>query len=429
MLPIEQAGSDSLLVPLSLLESFEGNGEEPVTLEARKTGGRARWSDRGLPRSIEFDLPEPPKSWSEVPEKVSPAPRALLSALHEAGRSTGRAPVRYAMDRVQVRGSAGEVNGTDGKQCLIQSGFDFPFQEDLLVPALSVFGSKEFAREEEVRVGLAENWLYVAAGPWSVWLRHDSEARFPDVRSAIPNAPGTQFVLAEPAATLLLGDLEAWPKDFGGAAGVALDLAGRVGARARLNHSGEVVKRVLEESEVTGPPTTVVLFREHLARALALGFRQFRCASPGRPLVAWDESRTYLTAPLDAKDAVPPAGGPKPRNPARAQSRATPVDATKLAPPSRAVAVKLPEPPAIPSPLSLRRSPMPARDSAPPERNGQPEPPPDLDLLNEAEAVRQLLSEAAGRVLRLVSALKQFRKERRALASAFTSLKQLNLGH
>ena len=71
---------------------------------------------------------------------------------------------------------------------------------------------------------------------------------------------------------------------------------------------------------------------------------------------------------------------------------------------------------------------MPARDNHPPERNGPPEPPADVDVLGEAEAIRQLLSEATGRALRLVSALKQFRKERRAIATAFSSLRQLNLG-
>jgi hypothetical protein len=420
-LPAGQPGTGSLLVPLSLLEAFEGSGDEVVSLESGQSGGRARWSDRGLPRSVEFDSPEPRDSWPELPGQVAAAPAALLAALHEAGRSTGREPVRFAMDRVQVRGSAGEVNGTDGKQCLMQSGFEFPFTQDLLVPALPIFGSKEFAQEEDVRVGLAEDWLYVAAGLWSVWLKHDPEARFPDVRSAIPKAPGTRFVLTEKDAALLLGDLESWPKNFGSPGGVTLDLDGRVAARARLNQSGEVVERLLPGSEVTGPPARAVLFREHLARALALGFRQFRCASPERPLVAWDDTRTYLTATLDAKDAVPPAGAPKPRSAAAPLADRSP--STAVAPVGQGA------PPAIPSPLSLRRSSMPARDSVPPERNGQTEEPGDpLDLLDEAEAVRVLLSEATGRILRLVAALKQHRKERRALASAFSSLKQLHLG-
>jgi hypothetical protein len=75
---------------------------------------------------------------------------------------------------------------------------------------------------------------------------------------------------------------------------------------------------------------------------------------------------------------------------------------------------------------------MAARDSTPPQdRNGHADPPPAgefLDPLVEAEGLRAALAEAAARATRLVAALKQFRRERRALSAAWTSLKQLNLG-
>jgi len=72
---------------------------------------------------------------------------------------------------------------------------------------------------------------------------------------------------------------------------------------------------------------------------------------------------------------------------------------------------------------------MPARDNPLPERNGHAESPADsIDLLVEAEALRNALGEAVNRAARLVAALRVYRKERRALASAFSSLRQLNLG-
>ena len=72
---------------------------------------------------------------------------------------------------------------------------------------------------------------------------------------------------------------------------------------------------------------------------------------------------------------------------------------------------------------------MPARETPPPERNGLAEVPADasFDPLAEAEALRIALTEAATHVTRLLGWLKQFRKERRALASAYSSLRQLNL--
>ena len=74
---------------------------------------------------------------------------------------------------------------------------------------------------------------------------------------------------------------------------------------------------------------------------------------------------------------------------------------------------------------------MPARDPAPPDRNGHAEPPPSGDLtdpLTEAEALRTALVEASNRAARLVASLRQYRKERRTLQTAWSSLRQLNLG-
>ena len=51
-----------------------------------------------------------------------------------------------------------------------------------------------------------------------------------------------------------------------------------------------------------------------------------------------------------------------------------------------------------------------------------------LDPLTEAEALRTALAEVARRVGRLIASLRQFQKQRRALQSAWTSLKQLRLG-
>ena len=73
---------------------------------------------------------------------------------------------------------------------------------------------------------------------------------------------------------------------------------------------------------------------------------------------------------------------------------------------------------------------MPTRDTPPVDRNGHADPPPTgepIDPLVETEAL-SVLTEAASRAARLIAALRQFRKERRVLANAWTSLRQLNLG-
>jgi hypothetical protein len=63
----------------------------------------------------------------------------------------------------------------------------------------------------------------------------------------------------------------------------------------------------------------------------------------------------------------------------------------------------------------------PPRPAPPPERGGFTE------LLGEAEALRALLGEAATRSARLLAALKQRRRQNRALEAAVASLRDLRL--
>jgi hypothetical protein len=73
---------------------------------------------------------------------------------------------------------------------------------------------------------------------------------------------------------------------------------------------------------------------------------------------------------------------------------------------------------------------VPSRATPLTDRDGRSDPPPGepTDPLAEAEGLRASLAEAAARAARLVAVLKQFRRERRSLRAAWSSLKQLNLG-
>jgi hypothetical protein len=338
-------------------------------------------------------------------------PPTFPKALHEAGRCAARDPDsgRYAVGRVQVRGKDGELIGTDGKQALIWGGFTFPFPDDLLVPAVPLFGSKELASEAAVSAGLAKEWLYLVIGPWQVWLWVDREGRFPDVRGAVPRAQGTRVTFDDRDVATLLDALPGRPAttEF---KPVTLDLGPVVVVRARDGDSGPVAEVPLPFTSAGGPPVRVVLDRDHLGRALALGLRDLRVSSPERPVVFRDRDRTYLAATLDPSCAVPPLAGAGP-----------------TAEPALSIS---PSPPPSP-PICERTGSMAHRTDPPTDRNGHTDPPTagdPVDPLAEAKALRAALAEAANRAHRLVGALKQYRRERRSLQAAWSSLRQLNLG-
>jgi hypothetical protein len=400
-----EPGTGTVTVTLADLDAVEG-ASGVATLDPAGPGAvTARWDAGPAPRTAKLDTFESHRTWPEEPEHLAALPPTFPAALHEVGRSAARDPGKYAVTRVQVRGAAGELCGTDGKQALVWGGFSFPFADDLLVPAVPLFGSKELRGERAVSIGLAKDWLFLVIGPWQVWLAVDRQGRFPDVHAAAPRACPTRVAVDDRDAAELLHALPRLPGAEGEPRPVTLDLGATALVRARDDRTGEAAEVRLARSAVTGPPARVVLGRDHLGRALALGFRDLRASTPERPVAFRDPNRLFLCATLGPAAAAAPAGDPTPAAPAAA----------------------VPSPPTPTHPD--RRTPVPARDNLPPDRNGHPAPAADpSDPVAEAEALRADLADAAARAHRLVAMLKQYRKERRSLQAAWSSLKQLNLG-
>jgi hypothetical protein len=388
------------------LAAYAGAADVPVSLTISDAGpGEARWDDRLGPHRVTFpllnteDLPADPKTDTNT----APVAASLLPALDAAARTAAREARRYALHRVQLRGGRGEVVASDGRQLLVQGGFTFPFADDLLVPALPVFGMRELAANADVRLGRTADHLIVAAGGWEVALAVDRSGRYPDVEAAIPHGrPRTHWSVDPRDAAFLAARLGELPGGSAEDAPLTLDLGDIVVVRARSEDGTDVTEFVLERSRAGGLPARYVLDRRSFARALALGFAEFHGFDPARPLVARDGNRRFVLMPLDPNSAVPP-GGPA----ARLRSS----DATEL----------------ITPPAPERRTPV-SRTHL----NGQADEPADVptpagDPLAEAEALRGVLQDAQARLARLAGGLKAVRRQRRALDSALSSLRQLDL--
>ncbi|WP_145236171.1 hypothetical protein [Urbifossiella limnaea] len=393
-----RGGDGVLVVPMAVLDAVEGAGDDPVELAAAGAiRGEARWIDRGGPRTHLFEAvlpgtkhrpPDPPGEWH-------PAPSELLAALDECGRTTAREPCRYALTRVQVRGMAGQVVGTDGRTALIWDGLALPFTPDVLVPAVPVFGCRELTREAAVRVGRTPTEMVVAAGSWRVHLPVDTDGRFPDLASVMPRAAGTVAGIDDRDAAELLAAL---PGLLGADAEhhpVTLDLAGGVVVRARDGATGEVHEVRMLRSPATGPPVRVAVNRRVLARALALGCVTVRVSTPDRPVAFEGRNKTLVVAALDPDLAVAPettaAATPHPQLPER---RTTVRHETNEHPPAP------PDPPAADPP----------------------------DLLTAAEELRAAVADTLVKAGRLVAAVKAGRRHQKVLSQVWSNLKALNLG-
>jgi hypothetical protein len=74
-------------------------------------------------------------------------------ALQRACDSSFVSSTRYAVNHVQLDGKQGRIVATDGRQVLVQSGFKFPWDEQVLIPRRTAFGCKELPSSEAVLIG------------------------------------------------------------------------------------------------------------------------------------------------------------------------------------------------------------------------------------------------------------------------------------
>jgi hypothetical protein len=320
----------------------------------------------------------------EMPDQFAEVGYPFLTALHEAGRCAEGRDTRYAMERLQVRGQAGQVIGTDGRQALILGGFRLPFQDDVLVPAVPVFGLKELLQNGPVRVGRTADGLCIGVGDWLLWLAGDPESRFPDVEGVVRRSVGgTRLRVGDEDAAKLMAELPKLPNADDEYAPVSVMVNATPALKAGAGHVR------LANSAATGPAANWTFNRTYLHRALLLGFRDFSTKKATGNLVAVHGKHTYLFALLDSDQPVP-------------------------APPK---VVSTPQPPQGESRMR------------PPDPSRRPEPEDDGPyLFAEAEALRTLLGNAMAQSTRLVNLLKNYRRQRKAVRTALTSLQRIQLG-
>ncbi len=304
--------SESLVLPLTALQDFEGRTEEKVVLEATGTDAvQARWHEGVVPRSRDYVAKEAqkPPEFPALPERLVPLPVRFLQALDEARRSAARESVRYALSRILLRGGKGEVVGTDGRQLVIASGFAMPWQDDVLVPAVPVFGHRELAEAESIMVGRTNTHVCVRAGNWTIFLLIDCQGRYPRIEEVIPRnvAGGTTWRLDVEDGVLLRQALPKLPApEDDDTLPVTIDLNGH--AVVRAGAAGQrVTEVVLSRSQVSGPPVRVAADRRYLQRALELGLTEFHVAKPDAPVLAQKDGVRFVWMPLSKTAVLAPS--------------------------------------------------------------------------------------------------------------------------
>ena len=231
---------ETILAPWDLLVDTADTADtgRKRMVELRRENGRvlAAWHRGRVPRVVPYDTPAAIEdAWPDRPEQLTENPAELLRALADAAATTTPGPSRYALRCLQLDGTEGRIVATDGRQLLVESGFAFPWEGRLLIPASRVFGSAELQADGPVRVGTTDDRFWLETGRWTFSWRLDRDGCFPDVERLLPDpaAAVARLELAASDLALLAEHLPRLPGDALPHAPVTLDIDGTAAVRAQ----------------------------------------------------------------------------------------------------------------------------------------------------------------------------------------------------
>jgi hypothetical protein len=425
--------AEILWLPFEFLADVAGKNDEPVDLEA--TGNdqvSVQWRTGNVPQIVTYDATVPCEAdkFPVLPTAFTANRPGLLQALHEASEVTAPEGVRYATNCLQLCPD-GTINATDGRQALIQSGFSFPWQDAILVPHNRVFASPELPQDQPVGVARSGDWAVVSAGRWTVYLRINPN-RYPKVSDIVPD-PDTakaRCQLSKDDIRFLVETLPQLPGENEDDSPLTIDLNGSIAIRAKPaekeNEKAKPTEVVLTNSQWTGDPFRIAVNRTYLQRAMKLGLSDLSLYNPDSALLCQSFDRKFVWMPLDKGAAIEPAA-----------------DVIRIASPKGTIAAPIPQsvtPKEVPpmSEPTINANSKPASNGKS-ETNGQAKTgttnpktsrrktgQQDIAaLIDQAvkfrTALHDLMHESSG----LVKALKQHRRQNKAIQSTLESLKQL----
>ena len=287
-------------IPYEALSTCEGKQDDLVSLTRRDDFVILQWADAGIPQSVQFpssDAMEMPP----IPDNLVTIDPLFLSAMAEAVATTDQESTRYALNCIRLRGRDGQIAATDSAQALIQTGFSFPWDDEILITGSGAFASRDFAAADELRIGRSADWVTLQANSRTLHMRIEKERRFPNIDLQIPTngSAVTTLSLSEDDIGFLLTSTKRLPGASEPNAPVTVDLNGVVAVRAEAADQTSPIELVLSNSRRVGEEIRFNTDRKFLTRAAKLGFRDICLRSDKAPAYCQDDRRTYIWALLD----------------------------------------------------------------------------------------------------------------------------------
>ena len=401
-------------IPYEALGAVEGKQDDLVSITKRDDIVILQWTDAGIPQSVQFaasDAMEMPP----IPDNLVTIDRQFLSAMAEAVATTDQESTRYALNCIRLRGRDGQIASTDSCQALIQTGFSFPWEDEILVTGSGAFMSHDFATSDDLLIGRSADWVTLQANSRTLHLRIEKERRFPNIDLQIPanGSATTTLSLSEDDIDFLLTSAKRLPGASEHNAPVTVDLNGVVAIRAVAEDHSNPTELVLSNSRRIGDELQFNTDRKFLTRAAQLGFRDILLRSNEAPACCHDDHRTYIWALLGKEGAITSSAQTN-----RISSLVITKSQTSQTSQTRTKISMTTAQPTITRPATTQPTVRPAATAT-----TEPEPIPGL--LTQAETLRDSLSRALSDTRDLITCIKRNQKQNRLVETTLRSLKQL----
>jgi len=395
-------------LPFEFRKETEGNRNDAVLLDPTSDGVDVQWVVDSVPQTRTFIIENAPDAITLPEVDFTDNAPELLVALKEAARTCDHSSTRYALSCIQLRGEAGEVVATDSHQLLVEGGFQFPWDDNVLIPGSKLLTHREFLTGDSVKIGRAEDVVVLNVGPWTAWMSIEKERRFPEIDQVIPNVNGAIASVSIPKndGDFLARVVKQLPANDEQHSPVTVDLNGSIAVRARTDGSSTPTELVLTRSSRTGDPVRFCTNRKLLARAMQLGFDGLHVFGPDSPVLCVQGDRKYVWMLLGKDGVIQPS-----KQAIRIESAATPEPTTKTSAITTSTRNPTPMKPANPG-----RSAEPAKVTQTDN---------SISLIDRAESLRESLQTALADTRNLITTLKQQQKTSRSVQSALKSLRQL----
>ena len=397
-------------VPFNVLKQCEGGKADDVTLERIDQRVAVQWNDGGIPQVVQVEAESTEEDFPAVPSEMAANDARLVAALRDAAATTNNIATRYALSCLQLQGEQGMIAATDGHQLLIQDGFDFPWDDDVLIPARRVFASRELPMGQPVEVGKSDDWVCVRIGPWTLHFKIEREARFPHVEDHVPDADSavTTLQLSDADALFLTKSVKRLPCGDDCNLPVTVDLNGEIAIRAQGDEQSSPTELILTNSSRSGEVIQFNTNREFLARAMQLGFRDVRFTGPEAPAFCHDQNRQYLWALLGKDGAI------------QSHERATRIES-----PTDPAVSPTSQPESRRPPTTMPKHKQTSGNAKHNDGESATETNGSTSLIEQAESLRDSLQGSLSQTRELIAALKRQKKQSRLMKSTLASLRQL----